>query len=358
MLNLISNLYIFRNKPFSIVHFITENCNARCKHCFIDFDNKDRLQEELSLNEIKKLTRNLGGSLFNVNLTGGEPFLRRDVFEIAEAYFNNAGVRSILISTNGMFTKEIKGFIDRFIKSKIKGQVIFSVSIDDFEDLHDKYRNMPGLFKNALQTLGLIRDYNRPNISDNVGITIGEYNYNRVIDLYHYLKKNGINNITTFPVREQWAKRDIAGEVKEKIIKTCVILTELIRNDLFKNNESDRRNPYVILRDSKNIILDKIVNSTYLKPRYISRCSAASLFAVIRSNGDVYPCEILDFSIGNLRGYDMDFIKLLSSKNAEECRKKIKDTKCNCVYPCAWTVNILSSPAFLPRLIYNFMKQI
>ena len=75
--NLIRTLKIFtfqKNEPVSLVHFLTNRCNARCSFCFIDFDDPKTFKGELTLDEIDKLTKNLGKSLLNVNLTGGEPF--------------------------------------------------------------------------------------------------------------------------------------------------------------------------------------------------------------------------------------------------------------------------------------------
>ena len=110
--------------------------------------------------------------------------------------------------------------------------------------------------------------------------------------------------------------------------------------------------------NAKNIILNQIIRSTYLKPKYIVPCAAASLFAVIYANGDVYPCEILNNPLGNLRKYGMDFMRLWDTREVKECRVFIRNTRCNCVYGCAWTINIISNLVFLPRLVYNFVKQI
>ena len=71
ILRVLKNLYFFKNEPISLVHFITNRCNARCSFCFIDFDDPKTFQGELTLEEIDKLTKNLGNSLLNVNLTGG-----------------------------------------------------------------------------------------------------------------------------------------------------------------------------------------------------------------------------------------------------------------------------------------------
>ena len=75
--HVVKNILLTRSEPVSLVHFITNRCNARCSFCFIDFDNKNTFKGELTLDEIDQMTKNLGKSLLNVNLTGGEPLLEK-----------------------------------------------------------------------------------------------------------------------------------------------------------------------------------------------------------------------------------------------------------------------------------------
>ena len=56
----------FKKEPLSLVHFLTNRCNARCSFCFIDFDNPDTFKGELSVDEIEKMSRNLGKSIQNI----------------------------------------------------------------------------------------------------------------------------------------------------------------------------------------------------------------------------------------------------------------------------------------------------
>ena len=67
---------VYLNKqPLSLVHFLTNRCNARCSFCFIDFDNPKTFNGELNVEEIEKLTKSLPKSLINVNFTGGSLLL-------------------------------------------------------------------------------------------------------------------------------------------------------------------------------------------------------------------------------------------------------------------------------------------
>ena len=61
-LHVLNNVYFKKTEPVSIVHFITNRCNARCSFCFIDFDNPNTFKGELTLGEIEKLTKTLGNN--------------------------------------------------------------------------------------------------------------------------------------------------------------------------------------------------------------------------------------------------------------------------------------------------------
>ena len=76
LLNVINNVYLTKKEPVSLIHFITNRCNARCSFCFIDFEDPNTFKGELTLEEIEKLTKSLGKSLLNVNFTGGEPLVK------------------------------------------------------------------------------------------------------------------------------------------------------------------------------------------------------------------------------------------------------------------------------------------
>src|SRR3989338_5284971 len=73
--------------PIQLVHFVNTECNLRCSHCFVfGEDVRYRTKNQLSLDEIEKITRGLGRKMRHVSLTGGEPILREDLSEIARMY--------------------------------------------------------------------------------------------------------------------------------------------------------------------------------------------------------------------------------------------------------------------------------
>ena len=355
----ITNAYITKKEPLSLVHFITNRCNARCKHCFIDFDNPETFKDELSTQEMVKLTKRLGDNLINVNITGGEPFLRKDIYEIAEAYFMNTTIRSIFITSHGMFTKRIKAFLDKFLSSGMDRKIIFSFSLDGIGEEHNEIRRLKGLYDRTLETYRMIQDYNTSKIVAKMGITVTDKNYDKVQNTYRYLRDEiGVKGVTATIMREEGVVKHIDHEKKANILKGYSGLVDLIHQDMVTGRmEGYKKDFHGRMMNAKNMIVNNIQKETYLDPHYVSQCPAGALFGVIGSKGEVYPCEVLDKQLGNLKDYDMDFMALWRDKKTQEVKKFIKETQCNCSYECAWTINVISNKKYIPRLLYNVANQ-
>ena len=220
VINIALNTLVYRQNPLAVTHFVTEECNARCSHCFIDFDNPESRNNPLALDEIVKLTHTFGNSLSNVFLTGGEPFLRKDLYEIVEAYFLNAGARSVFITTNGYFKDRILKLAELFAESSIKGQLFITISIDDFEEEHDANRKVKGLFRRAVESYKKLESLQQKSISPNIAITVTPENYERVLELYSHLRKeHQIFTQTAIAMREEGVIKSIDRSDREKVWK-------------------------------------------------------------------------------------------------------------------------------------------
>ncbi len=174
-LKVLKNLYFVKNEPISLVHFVTNRCNARCSFCFIDFDDPKTFKGELNLNEIQTLTKNLGSSLLNVNLTGGEPFARKDLADIAKLYLNNTPVQSIYITTNASLPDRIENFANVITDFEKNIELTFQISIDDFPEKHNKVRKIENLFENCIDTYFRLKNHKK-NVNPVVSITVTHEN--------------------------------------------------------------------------------------------------------------------------------------------------------------------------------------
>lgn len=201
--NVLQNLYFTKNQPISLVHFVTNRCNARCSFCFIDFDNPKTFQGELSLNEIEKLTKNLGNSILNVNLTGGEPFARKDLVEIAKFYLKNSTVQSIYVTTNASLPDRIDNFTKEINLFSPETELTFQISIDDFPQQHNKVRKIKNLFDSCIESYRNLKKYSS-KVNPVVSITVTEENCDNIKEIFKYLHEDcKINSIKCAIVRDE-----------------------------------------------------------------------------------------------------------------------------------------------------------
>ncbi|MBM2834471.1 MAG: Radical domain protein [Candidatus Brocadiaceae bacterium] len=141
------------SSPNSIFWELTKRCNGTCTDCFMDSNSPKWDKKEVSFAEIADIVRqfvNLGGH--SVRLTGGEPTLRADFFDIVDLLSEN-GIE-VGLNTNGMFNEQkLEQILSRGIKD-------IRISLDGPAEVNDRIR-WPGNYKGALRTIESIFDYNK-----------------------------------------------------------------------------------------------------------------------------------------------------------------------------------------------------
>ena len=231
------NLYVKRREPISIVHFLTNRCNARCSFCFIDFDDENTFKGELTIDEIKNLTKTFGNSLLNVNFTGGEPFARKDITEIAKIYLDNTTIQSIYVTTNGSLPDRAFRFAKEISDYSKDVELTFQISIDDFSANHDKVRKIDGLFKNCIETYNKIKGLDNPRVSPLISITVTHENCENIEKIYKHLRDEyRIDSIKCTIVRDEGVFKTPI-EKKNKILKAYSWLTDKIKEDSEKKKK-------------------------------------------------------------------------------------------------------------------------
>ena len=94
---------LFKDTPIYVQFYVTARCNLTCQQCNIIYANSDL--RECSIDEVKHIADNLSEmGVAIVLLTGGEPFIRRDLPEIICA-FEDRGIH-VRMQTNGFATEE------------------------------------------------------------------------------------------------------------------------------------------------------------------------------------------------------------------------------------------------------------
>src|SRR5882672_10797325 len=97
----VSNQHQRSTPPFMIV-FINSICNLTCEHCFYWKNLNQR--NDLTVDEFRKLSEELG-TFEQLNLSGGEPFIRPEFAEICGLFIRNNEAKRIYVPTNGFFTE-------------------------------------------------------------------------------------------------------------------------------------------------------------------------------------------------------------------------------------------------------------
>jgi len=204
-----------------VVWNITRSCNLHCMHCYMDSDIW-RYSNELSTEEAKSFIDGL--SDFHVPvllLSGGEPLLRPDFFELAR-YTAEKGIRPTL-STNGTL---ITGEIARQIKTIGIGYV--GISLDGLREVNDKFRGKEGAFQDAMNGID-----NCVAANQRVGLrfTINRYNYQELDRIFDFIEERSIDRACFYHLVYTGRGRgmfddDLSFEEKREAMDTIIRRTE------------------------------------------------------------------------------------------------------------------------------------
>ena len=340
--------------PIYLILFVTERCNAKCKHCFVNVPNNKRMKEELTLQEIEKMSNNMGNLLYLLP-TGGEPFLRDDLPDIINVLYKNNQLRNVGIPTNGSLTERVVASVNRTL-SLCKDLLLgVDISIDGLHQAHDQIRGFPGLFEKAIATYWQLKELEKDNRRFRVcvDVTISSFNQDNLPEIYGYFIDNlKVNNVFVRLVRGNPRDPSAKDVNIEKFVEFTKKLEQDVRNGVFYGHSAY---PFSELITARDIIGRELIIKMVKERRFQIPCYAGNLTGVIRSNGDVYPCELLNDQIGNLRQHNYDLRELWESETAERIRKQIRQTRCFCTHECFITNNILFNPRMLPKILKEYV---
>lgn len=162
---------------------MTRTCNLHCRHCYMDADAK-RHSGELTTAEAKHFIDDLAA--FRVPallLSGGEPLVRKDFFELAE-YASAHGVRPTL-STNGTLIDE-----EAAKKIKAAGVAYVGVSLDGPQHINDAFRGKDGAYAAAMRGIR-----NCVSVGQRVGLrfTINKANVDHLDEIFDFIEQEQID---------------------------------------------------------------------------------------------------------------------------------------------------------------------
>lgn len=322
--NLTKNFIISKIKKlhYKLNFSITNKCNSKCITCNI-WKCKD-YKNELTLLEIKKILRSFPSTLSWLSLTGGEPFLRDDLYDIISvACKEMPNLRLISIPSNGLAQNKILSEVKKMLNLKINLYITFS--LDGPPKIHNKIRGVKNAFEKTWDTYIKVKNLTKENGNIKIGLetTISDKNVDYLIP---FIKKLGNHELIISIAHNAYFYKNTNDK---KLLSYCNI--GKIKKIIAASKQYNLINFECLIKRS---YLKKI--PIYLKNRSkVMPCTALKNSVAIDSCGKVTPCPMWGFVIGDLRKCNYDIMSLWHSKKAETARKLIEENKCcNCWTPC------------------------
>ena len=345
---------VFRRKKLeSVFLFITSQCNSKCRTCF--YHDKLNSKDDLTVEEIKRIS-DTAPKFEKLWISGGEPFLRKEIVEIIKFFYDTNGVRTINLPTNGILTDTIVEKTGRLLDACPELEVRLNFSIDGLGPTHDLNRGVPGNFLKTITTLERVHALYGSNkkLLINVATVITPEGRNDVFELGSYLLEKGAITSQIFEIprgnpKDPSVKEITADEIKS-LRKNVSPLLHKQADNLFKDfNPLGRKIARVFFLGFFKFLND-IQDANQFEPSHWGmKCTAGKTTIVIDHNGDFRSCEMRE-PIGNLKDYDCNLTGALYSEAMKKEVKEIgggKKANCWCTHGC-W---VISSMKFSPRAI-------
>lgn len=187
------NRQFLSQKPilYNLFWETTLRCNARCKHCGSRAgENSNIVDNELSTNEIKKVFSDIAQKYdprkILVSVTGGEPLIRNDVFEVMQ-YANSLGFKWGM-TTNGMLIN------DNVISNmKSSGMSTISISLDGLEETHNEFRQVHNGYNQVIDAVKKLKEANFLNVLQ-ITTVITKSSINELDKLYEIISDLNITS--------------------------------------------------------------------------------------------------------------------------------------------------------------------
>jgi len=282
-----------------VVWNLTNRCNLCCKHCYISAEDRS-YRDELTTEEAKAFLQDIGEMGCPVVLfSGGEPIMRKDIYELAE-FGTRAGLR-VVLSTNGtLITPEVAG------KLMAAGVKYVGVSIDGAERVHDSFRGRAGCFEEALTGLKHAAD---AGMNTGVRFTVNKENVNDLPAVIDAVVARGIPRFCMYHLvytgrGEEMMALDTDLDEKRRTIEYLARRTKELRaagtdvEILTVDNHSDGVYLYRMVLAEQPERAEEVRQLLELH----GGCSAGVKFSNVDPRGNVHPCQFWPHvTLGNVR---------------------------------------------------------
>jgi radical SAM protein with 4Fe4S-binding SPASM domain len=282
---------------------LTNRCNLSCLHCYNSSGPRADTENELSTSDALGLIDDLAGmGVPLILLSGGEPLLRHDFWELAR-YAATEKIK-LALSTNGtLITPELA------VRLKETGIEYAGISIDGADPrTHDRFRNLPGSFERAVQGILNCLD---AGLKCGIRFTISRQNQHELEDVLRMARDRGVPRFCLYWLVPSGRGRKLADGAQltpEEARSALELLYQWARRldpDEMEILTVDAPQDLVYILQRMEEDKDRECGAARTLARCMGAgCSAGQRVANIDPMGNVYPCQFAqepEFLVGNVR---------------------------------------------------------
>jgi heme b synthase len=273
---------------------ITRKCNLNCVHCRAGSERGPYPGELSTANclELLEEIREVGTPI--VILTGGEPLLREDVFDLSQKG-TDLGLRMVLATNGTLLRPEL---VERMKDSGIKR---VSISLDGVDERqHDAFRKVPGAFKGSLEGIRLLKE---GGVEFQINTTVTRHNIGNIeniLDLSVELGAAAHHIFLLVPTGR--ARRMVDQEIEaleyERVLHWFYEMRDQVPLHL---KATCAPHYYRILRQEARRKGEKVDYETYGLDAMTRGCLGGTSFVFVSNTGIVQPCGYLELNCGDLK---------------------------------------------------------
>jgi radical SAM protein with 4Fe4S-binding SPASM domain len=269
--------------PRLVAWEVTRKCNLKCRHCRADSCD-DEYRDELTFQDAKKLIDDIASFAKPVLiLTGGEPLLRQDIWDIV-SYARERGLTPAL-GTNATLIDDDTA--KRIYESSIRK---ISVSLDfPTKEEHDSFRGIEGAYEAAIRGITAAR---KAGLDVQINTCVTKKNFMRLKELHRLAEQLDVQAFHPFFLVPTGRGIGISGDAldADECEEALKITAEISKTSSIEVKPTDAPHYRRVFAMSAAAVCAKGKG-----------CLAGTGFCFISSTGDVKPCGYFDKILGNIK---------------------------------------------------------
>ncbi|MEK6646703.1 MAG: radical SAM protein [Candidatus Firestonebacteria bacterium] len=320
---------------FTLQWHLTAQCDQNCMHCYLyESSSYEReIKNELSFEHCCKIIDDFSNTFKNwgmpirINFTGGDPLLRKDIFDLLR-YARNKEIELGILGNPNLLNHDIAK------KLKDVGVTRYQVSIDGLEKTHDRLRGRKGLFKDTIRAIHVLEEV---GITSVVMFTLSRENADELIGVIQTVEKEGVSvfdfaRIVPIGAGKQLKTQTLNPQEYKKLLLRVLEEYKYLQENGSKTYFGRKDHLWKLLYQELGLLkpLPKDKETIY------NGCGIGSSILTILADGTVYACRRLPVEIGKVPEQSIRdiFINSFEHNKMRQVEKMEKCSKCELMQFC------------------------